>query len=90
MKILLANDDGFRAEGIRHLRHALAVVGDLTIVAPDRNRSGASNSLTLDVPLRVHKAEDDVLVTTASHEVLTAAAPKHVHEIESLRADALA
>ncbi|MBV6422517.1 MAG: 5'-nucleotidase SurE [Steroidobacteraceae bacterium] len=60
MKILLANDDGFRAEGIRHLRHALAGVGDLTIVAPDRNRSGASNSLTLDVPLRVHKAEDDV------------------------------
>ncbi|MGD9597316.1 MAG: 5'/3'-nucleotidase SurE [Steroidobacteraceae bacterium] len=60
MKILLANDDGFRAEGIRHLRHALTGVADLTIVAPDRNRSGASNSLTLDVPLRVHTAEDDV------------------------------
>ncbi len=61
MKILLANDDGFRAEGIRHLRHALSDVADLTVVAPDRNRSGASNSLTLDVPLRVHEAEDDVL-----------------------------
>ncbi len=60
MKILLANDDGFRAEGIRHLRHALAGVADLTIVAPDRNRSGASNSLTLDVPLRVFTAEEDV------------------------------
>ncbi len=60
MKILLANDDGFRAEGIRHLRHALTGVADLTIVAPDRNRSGASNSLTLDVPLRVFMAEDDV------------------------------
>ncbi|HNR23345.1 MAG TPA: 5'/3'-nucleotidase SurE [Steroidobacteraceae bacterium] len=61
MKILLANDDGFRAEGIRHLRHALTGVAELTVVAPDRNRSGASNSLTLDVPLRVHEAEDDVL-----------------------------
>ena len=60
MKILLANDDGFRAEGIRHLRHALTGVADLTVVAPDRNRSGASNSLTLDVPLRVFTAEDDV------------------------------
>ena len=58
MKILLANDDGFRAEGIRHLRHALTGVADLTVVAPDRNRSGASNSLTLDVPLRVFTAED--------------------------------
>ncbi|MGE0580972.1 MAG: 5'/3'-nucleotidase SurE [Steroidobacteraceae bacterium] len=60
MKILLANDDGFRAEGIRHLRHALAGVADLTVVAPDRNRSGASNSLTLDVPLRVFTAEEGV------------------------------
>jgi 5'-nucleotidase len=60
VKILLANDDGFRAEGIRHLRHALTGVADLTVVAPDRNRSGASNSLTLDVPLRVFTAEDDV------------------------------
>lgn len=60
MKILLANDDGFRAEGIRQLRHALTGVADLTIVAPDRNRSGASNSLTLDVPLRVFTAEENV------------------------------
>jgi len=60
VKILLSNDDGFRAEGIRHLRNALAGVADLTVVAPDRNRSGASNSLTLDVPLRVFTAEDDV------------------------------
>ncbi|GMU68460.1 MAG: 5'-nucleotidase SurE [Steroidobacteraceae bacterium] len=60
MKILLSNDDGFRAEGIRHLRHALTGIADLTVVAPDRNRSGASNSLTLDVPLRAFTAEDDV------------------------------
>lgn len=57
MKILVSNDDGYRAEGIHCLRAALATLGEVTIVAPDRNRSGASNSLTLDVPLRVFEAE---------------------------------
>src|SRR5207302_9790912 len=51
VKILVSNDDGFRAEGIRCLREALATLADVTVVAPDRNESGASNSLTLDVPL---------------------------------------
>jgi len=60
VKILLANDDGYRAPGLRQLKHALTGVGELTVVAPDRNRSGASNSLTLDMPLRVQRAEDDV------------------------------
>ncbi|MGQ0429598.1 MAG: 5'/3'-nucleotidase SurE [Gammaproteobacteria bacterium] len=60
MKILLANDDGYRAEGLRFLREALTGVAPLTIVAPDRNRSGASHSLTLEVPLRVQQAEADV------------------------------
>lgn len=60
MKILLSNDDGFRAEGIRRLAEALTGLADLTIVAPDRNRSGASNSLTLDVPLRVFEADPGV------------------------------
>lgn len=60
MKILVSNDDGYRAEGIRHLRTALATLADVTVCAPDRNRSGASNSLTLDVPLRVHEAEPGV------------------------------
>ncbi|WP_129647157.1 5'/3'-nucleotidase SurE [Peristeroidobacter agariperforans] len=53
MKILLSNDDGYRAEGLRALDEALTPLADITVVAPDRNRSGASNSLTLDVPLRV-------------------------------------
>jgi 5'-nucleotidase len=53
MKILLSNDDGYRAEGLRALDEALAPLADITVVAPDRNRSGASNSLTLDMPLRV-------------------------------------
>ncbi len=60
MKILLANDDGYRAEGLRFLREVLAGVAPLTVVAPDRNRSGASHSLTLEVPLRVQQAEPDV------------------------------
>jgi 5'-nucleotidase len=57
MKILVSNDDGYRAEGITRLRAALAGLGEVTTVAPDRNRSGASNSLTLDVPLRTGQVE---------------------------------
>jgi 5'-nucleotidase len=53
VNILLSNDDGYRAEGLRHLIEAVRPLADVTVVAPDRNRSGASNSLTLDVPLRV-------------------------------------
>lgn len=60
MKILLSNDDGFRAEGLRRLRESLTGLADLTVVAPDRNRSGTSHSLTLDVPLRVFESEPDV------------------------------
>jgi 5'-nucleotidase len=60
VKILVSNDDGYRAEGIQRLRAALATLAEVTVVAPDRNRSGASNSLTLDVPLRVFEAEPGV------------------------------
>jgi 5'-nucleotidase len=52
VKILLSNDDGYRAEGLEALALAIKPLGSVTIVAPDRNRSGASNSLTLDVPVR--------------------------------------
>ncbi len=54
MRILLSNDDGCRAEGLRTLAEALKAFAAVTVVAPDRNRSGASNSLTLDAPLRLH------------------------------------
>ncbi|MFQ2301927.1 5'/3'-nucleotidase SurE [Aeromonas dhakensis] len=58
MRILVSNDDGVHAEGIRALSEALAACGEVIVVAPDRNRSGASHSLTLEVPLRVtHIAE---------------------------------
>jgi 5'-nucleotidase len=56
VKILVSNDDGYRAEGIARLRAALEPLAEVTVVAPDRNRSGAGNSLTLDVPLQVHQA----------------------------------
>ncbi|MGH8187962.1 MAG: 5'/3'-nucleotidase SurE [Steroidobacteraceae bacterium] len=58
MKILISNDDGYRAEGLAALSEALAQLAQVTVVAPDRNRSGASNSLTLDVPLRVFPFEE--------------------------------
>ncbi len=53
MKILLSNDDGFIAPGIKLLRNALSKDCDVLTVAPDRDRSGASNSLTLESPLRL-------------------------------------
>ena len=55
MQILLSNDDGYQAKGLRCLAEALESLAELTVVAPDRNRSGASNSLTLDVPLRLER-----------------------------------
>lgn len=60
MNILLSNDDGFRAPGLAALRAALAGLGPVTVVAPDRNRSGASNSLTLDRPLHVRQESEGV------------------------------
>jgi 5'-nucleotidase len=52
VKILLSNDDGYQAEGLAALTLAVKPLGAVTVVAPDRNRSGASNSLTLDIPVR--------------------------------------
>jgi 5'-nucleotidase len=60
MRILLSNDDGYLARGLRVLAESLTQIGQVTIVAPDRNRSGASNSLTLDAPLRVEEAAENV------------------------------
>ncbi len=57
MKILISNDDGYHAAGIRTLAAALREVAQVTVVAPERDRSGASNSLTLDNPLRALEVE---------------------------------
>ncbi|MGB8856133.1 MAG: 5'/3'-nucleotidase SurE [Burkholderiales bacterium] len=56
MRILLSNDDGYFAPGIAVLAEALSPFADITVVAPERDRSGASNSLTLDRPLSLRRA----------------------------------
>ena len=56
MRILLSNDDGYFAPGLNTLAEHLRQLAEIIVVAPERNRSGASNSLTLDRPLTVRKA----------------------------------
>jgi 5'-nucleotidase len=58
MRILVSNDDGVSATGIRVLATELARTAEVEVVAPDRNRSGASNSLTLRDPLRIKKLDN--------------------------------
>jgi 5'-nucleotidase len=58
MRVLLSNDDGVDAPGLRVLAEHIAELGEVVIVAPDRDRSGASNSLTLDQPVRVTRRPD--------------------------------
>jgi 5'-nucleotidase len=58
MRILISNDDGYLAPGLMSLANHLAKIAEITVVAPERNRSGASNSLTLDRPLSVKKASN--------------------------------
>jgi len=59
MKILVSNDDGYLATGINVLAAALQNVAEVVVVAPDRNRSAASNSLTLKNPLRVSEVSEN-------------------------------
>jgi 5'-nucleotidase len=61
MRILVSNDDGYFAPGITVLAEALASCAEVTVVAPERDRSGASNSLTLDRPLSVRRASNGYL-----------------------------
>ncbi len=56
MRILLSNDDGYFAPGLEILAAVLTTIADVTVVAPERDRSGASNSLTLDRPLSLRHA----------------------------------
>lgn len=79
MRILVSNDDGVFAPGLRVLAEALRAVGEVTVVAPDRNKSGASNSLTLDSPVRIHRSDGGYYFVTgtptdcvhmAIHEIL--------------------
>ncbi len=58
MHFLLSNDDGYQATGLEILVQTMRAFGEITVVAPDRNRSGASNSLTLDAPLYTKQLSD--------------------------------
>lgn len=61
MHILISNDDGVYAPGLAILANALQKIAKIDVVAPDRDRSGASNSLTLDAPLRAHYLDNGFL-----------------------------
>ena len=58
MRILLSNDDGYEAAGIVCLAAELSQIAEIMVVAPERDRSGASNSLTLELPLRARTMEN--------------------------------
>ena len=58
MQILISNDDGYFAPGLACLAQAVSSIADVVVVAPERNRSGASNSLTLDRPLNLRRAQN--------------------------------
>ena len=58
MRILVSNDDGYQAPGLLRLVTALSELADITVVAPDRDRSGASNSLSLKTPLYVTRHDN--------------------------------
>jgi len=61
MRILLSNDDGYFAPGLEALAQELSRIASITVVAPERDRSGASHSLTLDRPLSLRKAPNGFL-----------------------------
>jgi 5'-nucleotidase len=61
LEILVTNDDGIHADGLRALAKALRPLGHVTVIAPDREQSAASHALTLHRPLRIRKVEEDIL-----------------------------
>ena len=59
MHLLLSNDDGIQAIGLKYLADSLSKIGKITVVAPNRNHSASSNSLTLDRPIRAQKLSEN-------------------------------
>ncbi len=57
-RILITNDDGINAPGIKALEQSLAAVGDVTVIAPDREMSATSQSISLHTPLRIHRIDE--------------------------------
>ena len=56
--ILITNDDGISALGIKALEQGLAPLGEVSVVAPDREMSATSQSISLHTPLRIHRVDD--------------------------------
>lgn len=88
MHFLISNDDGISAIGIRVLADRMRQLGKVTIVAPDQNRSGASNSLTLDSPIRIKEVETDIYSVSGTptdcvHIALTGLLAKDPHMVIS-------
>jgi 5'-nucleotidase len=81
MNILLSNDDGYRAPGLSAMVEAVSDYGEVTVIAPNQDRSGASNSLTLTVPVRVEQIKNGYFVcsgtpTDCVHLGITGLMPK--------------
>ncbi len=66
MRILLSNDDGYFAPGLAQLATSLGDLGQITVVAPELNRSGASNSLTLDRPMHLRRAANGYMYVSGT------------------------
>ncbi|MFT5138678.1 MAG: 5'-nucleotidase [Lysobacterales bacterium] len=66
MHFLISNDDGLSAPGIQTLANCVRKLGDVTVVAPDQNRSGASNSLTLESPIRIKEVESGTFMASGT------------------------
>lgn len=66
MHILICNDDGYSARGIKALTRVMKDFGRVTVVAPEYNHSGASSSLTLNLPLTVTQVEEDVYAASGT------------------------
>jgi len=71
MHILVSNDDGFQAPGIEKLVEVLETIADISVVAPEINRSGASNSLTLENPLRARNHANALMINHGQFPCLT-------------------
>ena len=54
MRVLISNDDGYEAKGIKQLSKSLSEIADVIVVAPNKNKSAASSSLTLGKPLKTN------------------------------------
>ena len=81
MNILISNDDGYLAPGIQELARRMRRFGNVTVVAPEQNHSGASNSLTLNRPLSVHQVQENVFFVNGTpsdcvHIALTGLLPQ--------------